>query len=364
MKTAQLYKFLIACLLIPTLVFANNNTNGKGKHTREKVIKKEFSVNSDATVKVDNRYGNLDIITWDQNRVEFEITITTNGNDEERVQKKLDEITVDFSATTDLVSALTRINKNKSKSWWKWNNSGNVNMKINYIVKMPITNAVDLSNDYGSINLDKLEGRANISCDYGKITTKELLADDNILSFDYTNNSYFEYIKSGKINADYSGFTVAKAKSLDISADYTKSKVEIIEDLRYNCDYGSLKVEKMNSIKGNGDYLTVVLGDVYKNVTIDADYGSIKIENLTKSVKNVIIDSDYVGIKIGYQPEYSFDFDISLEYGSLRDEDGFQFTKKRIESSDKYYRGYHNNENSGNLLKINSEYGSVSFNKN
>ena len=113
-------------------------------------------------------------------------------------------------------------------------------MKINYVVKMPITNHVDLSNDYGNITLGTLEGRAEISCDYGKITTKELLADNNVINFDYTNNSYFEYIKSGKINADYSGFTVAKTKDLTIVADYTKSLIEIAENVNYNCDYGSL----------------------------------------------------------------------------------------------------------------------------
>src|SRR5690606_38398151 len=100
-----------------------------------------------------------------------------------------------------------------------------------------MSNSVDLSNDYGSINLDRLEGHAKINCDYGKITTKELMADNNLISFDYTNNSYFEYIKSGKINADYSSFTVAKTKDLDINADYTKSMVEIGENVSYTCDY-------------------------------------------------------------------------------------------------------------------------------
>ena len=64
-------------------------------------------------------------------------------------------------------------------------------MEINYVIKLPITNSVDLSNDYGGINLEKLEGRATISCDYGKITTKELMAENNVLSFDYTSDSYF-----------------------------------------------------------------------------------------------------------------------------------------------------------------------------
>ena len=151
-------------------------------------------------------------------------------------------------------------------------------MEINYTVKLPITNSVNLNNDYGSINLDKLEGKATINCDYGKITTKELMAENNMISFDYTSNSYFEYINSGKINADYSGFTVGKTKKLDINADYTKSIIEVAEDVTFNCDYGSINVNKANNITGKGDYLTMRLGDVYKNVIIEADYGSLKID--------------------------------------------------------------------------------------
>jgi len=340
-----LYKLLTLALILPLFAFANNDN--RGKHKKTKTIKKEFNVNNDATLKISNKYGNLDIITWEENRIEFEITITTSGNNEEKVQKKLEEIDVEFDADAGYVSAITRLQKSKTKSWWNWNNSGNVNMKINYIVKMPMTNNVDLGNDYGSINLDKLEGRAKINCDYGKITTKELLADDNEITFDYTNNCYFEFIKSATIKADYSGYTVAKANDLDIQADYTKSRIEI--------------ADKVNNLTGNGDYLTVVLGEVYKDVDINADYGSIKIGKMMKGAGDVNINSDYVGIKIGIDAEYDFDFNIELEYGSLRDSDNFEFIKKRIESTDKYYTGYHNKQNSGNLIKINSEYGSVSF---
>ncbi len=361
MRTQQLYK-LVILLLIPAMTFSVNDL--KGKYTKNKMINKEFTVNSDATLKINNSYGNLDIVTWAENRIVIEVSITTRGNDEEKVQKKLDEITVKFSSSPELVAAQTIFNKNKSKSWWSWTKNNNVNMEINYLVKMPVTNAVILDNDYGSINLDKLEGQAKISCDYGKITTKELMADNNSISFDYTNNSYFEYIKSGKINADYSGYTVSKTENLDISADYTKSKIEVAENIKYSCDYGGITIEKVNNVEGNGDYLTTRIGDVYKNVNIDADYGSIKIDNLTANAGNVSINSDYVGIKIGIDPEYDFDFDIDLEYGSLNEDDGFQYKKQRIESGDKYYVGYHGKESSGNMVRISSEYGSVTFFKN
>ena len=353
MKTQLLYKAVFMLLLIPTMVLGSNGLNGK--HTKEKTIKKEFTVNS---------YGNINIVTYSGNKTYIEVTIKTNSNDEDKAQKKLDEITVEFNSSSEYVSAKTIFDKNKSDSWWSWGKNNNVNMEINYVIKLPITNSVDLSNDYGSINLDKLEGRANINCDYGKITTKELMADNNYLSFDYTQNSYFEYIKSGKINADYSGFIVSKAKNLEISADYTKSVVKIAENVSYNCDYGSITVENVNNVTGNGDYLTTLIGDVYKNIDIKADYGSIKIERMNSNAGNVNIESDYVGITIGFDASYNFKFDLDLEYASLRDSEGFQFTKKRIESTDKYYQGYYGNSSTSNLIRIKSNYGSVSFKRN
>lgn len=360
MKTTLLYKALIAFIFIPTLVLANN-TDGKGKHTKEKKIHKEFSVNSDATLEVDNSYGNIDIVTWNENRIVIDVTITTNGNNLEKVEKKLDDITVEFSGTSNRVSAKTKFSK--SRSFWNWGNS-NVSMKINYVVKMPMSNNVNLENDYGSINLDKLEGRATIDCDYGKITTKELMADNNTLTFDYTKNSYFEYIKSGTINADYSSYTVGKTNNLDIDADYSKSVVEIAEDVTYNCDYGSLTIEKANNIKGDGDYLTLRIGEVYKNVTVTADYGSMKINNMTSNAGDVSIDSDYMKITIGYSSGYSFDFDLDLSYASLRGDDDLEISKRIEKSSSKKYSGYHGSKGSGNTINITSDYGSVTFNKN
>jgi hypothetical protein len=341
-----------------------NNSSGNGAHTKEKTIKKEFTVNSNATLKVSNSYGNINVITYSGNKTNIEVTIKTNSNDAEKAQEKLNDITVDFDATANLVTVKTIFNKNKSNNWWSWGKNNNVNMEVNYVIKLSITNSVDLNNDYGSINLDKLEGRAVLNCDYGKITTKELMADNNYIKFDYTNNSYFEYIKSGKIKADYSDYTVAKAKGLEISADYTKSNIKIAENVSYSCDYGSLTVENINNLTGNGDYLTLIVGDVYKNIQLDSDYGSIKIGRMTANAGNIQIQANYAGITIGMDPSYNFKFDLDLEYASLRGSDGFEFTKKKLESTDKYYQGYYGSSSSSNLVSINSDYGSVTFKRN
>lgn len=354
------FKLAFLLLLIPAIVVANTGIDAKS--TKEKNIKKSFNVSSNSTLKVNNSYGNLDIVTWNENRIEFDITIKVTGNVSDKINDKLNDINVEFTNSKGLVSAITKFS-NKKKSWWNWSNNNNLKIEVNYRIKMPITNNVDLNNDYGTINLDKLEGRAKLNCDYGKITTKELMADNNIINFDYSSNCYFEYIKSGKITADYSGFTVAKTKALSLNADYTKSIIEISENVDYNCDYGSLKIDNINNLEGNGDYLTVRLGTVFKTVSLKANYGSIKINRIASKAKGIDINSDYVGITIGHDANFNFDFDIDLDYGSLRESDGFNFTIKEEDHSEKHYNGYYGSQNSGNLVKINSEYGSITFKK-
>ena len=69
-------------------------------------------------------------------------------------------ISVDFEASNSMVSARTDFNDNKSSWGWNWGKKNNVNMQINYTIKLPIKSNVNLNNDYGSIILDRVDGHA------------------------------------------------------------------------------------------------------------------------------------------------------------------------------------------------------------
>ncbi|SDI22549.1 hypothetical protein [Winogradskyella thalassocola] len=359
------YNICFLLLLMPTVISASNETPKVVKHEKQKTIKKSFNVNADATFNITNRYGNIDIITWSENRIDIQVIIKVEGNNESKVNEKLNELDVAFQSAPHKVSAITAIDGNSwDTSWWNKKLGNNVKIEVNYVVKMPITNHVSLFNDYGYINLDKLEGNAYIKCDYGKVTTKELMGKSNSLHLDYTRNSYFEYINNGTIEADYSEFTVAKAKDLNLEADYTTSVIEIAENVVYECDYGSLKINSINNLDGKGDYLSLRLGTIYKTAKIRADYGSIKIDRLTPNTKKLDIDTEFVGITIGIDSDYNFDFNIDIDFGSLRESDGFNFTEKNTDNFGKKYIGYHGTPNSNNSVLIKSEYGSITFKNN
>jgi len=355
----KLYNIVIALFFIP--IALNATEIDKFKHEKSKTIKKEFTVNADALMKINNRYGNVDVISWDGNKIVIDVKITVSGNDEDKVMKRLDMIDVEFESSRSEVYAKTIIQK-KSSSWsWNWGKKNNVNYQINYKVKVPITNNVNLMNDYGNISLNEIKGDASINCDYGKIIIGELHSYNNKINIDYCSASTVGKINGGTINADYSKFTVERAGEIKLNADYTTSVFEMINDLSYSCDYGSLRVNNGTSLMGNGDYLTTKLGSISKKVSITSDYGSIRIEELQSGFDSVTVNGDYCGVKIGI-PDAPFDFTLNLSYGGFkRDEGKFELTKQIVKSSSKYYEGYFKSQKSGSTIKINSDYGSVTF---
>ncbi|MFS4416824.1 hypothetical protein [Maribacter sp. 2307ULW6-5] len=354
-KTTTLV-FLLFCLLCQA-----HPGLGQGRYTKEKTLKREFQVTADALLKINNDYGNLNITTWDQNKVVMEITIKTNGDHEERVERKLEEIEVVFDASPSLVQARTTFGERNSWGWNWGRNNDKVNMQVHYTIKMPVKNRVDLSNDYGTIFLDRLDGHAKISCDYGRLEIGQLNGRNNELYFDYTSKSMIEFMASGEIRADYSDVTVERAGDLRLVTDYTNVTVGEMDDLEYSSDYGKITVNEVKNVQGNGDYITVSLGLVQGSVDITADYGSVRIGEMSEGAGDLILRTDYTGIRIGYHPNYHFTFDINTQYAGVSGMDAFILAVQVEKNAAKRYEGHYGQPTANSHVRLSSEYGSIRF---
>jgi len=361
-KSFKILTFLLFSIFSLFAIRGNyNNGIKKYNYKEEKKIQKEFTLSKEGLVAVKNQFGDINIATWDENRVVFDVIITIEGNDLEKVKEKLNEIGIDFSNTADEIRAITVFEK--EKSWWQgWSKKNNLHFSIKYNIKMPKTANVELANDYGAILIDYLEGNTEINCDYGKLILGELHGESNKINFDYTNDSSIEYIKIGDISANYSNIIVEKADVLDIRMDYTKAEIVEIKDLEFNNDYGGLRVNNVTNITGNGDYVTLKIGKVAENLDIAADYGSIKVSHILPTTKKIQIEADYTGVKLGIDPKWAFSFNVDLEYARLKYGDlPLEMEVVREEHSDRYYNGYHLSKENEGSININIDYGSVKF---
>ena len=81
-------RILLITLIFPALMWANKpevHEKNPFRYEKERVVKKNFKVNADALMKIDNAYGNLTISSWNENRIEMIITIKAEGSDKGRV---------------------------------------------------------------------------------------------------------------------------------------------------------------------------------------------------------------------------------------------------------------------------------------
>ena len=348
------YNLLILFLLIPLLGFSNDDTY----ITKQKNIKKTYIVNANAGIDVDNKYGNITITTWDEDKIDLDITIKVNGPNENWVNERLNSIDVDITALKGLVSAVTKLGSSNVKS-----KGSNNSFEINYIIKIPKNGSIKLINKYGNISVPSAESSTDIDCKYGRVTLGKLNGSNNQIFIQYCQNSSIDYLKVGNIDAKYSNLKINDSGNLNLNANYTDINITEGQNIKADCNYGTFKFQKINSLSGSGNYLTFIIGEISSNFSYDTNYSKISIGTVTEKAGNISINSGYTDISIGYVPNYAFDFDISARYSNIKHDNSLEISVSEVKSNTKRIAGYYKKKGQ-NKISINSNYGNISLTKN
>lgn len=345
------YNILILFILLPFLGLANDDTF----ISKQKSIKKTYIVNSNAGIDVDNKYGSITVTTWDEDKIDLDITIKVTGPNENWVNERLNSIDVDITALKGMVSAVTNLGNSSLKS-----KGSNNSFEINYVIKIPKNGSIKLSNKYGNISVPNAESTTDISCKYGKVALGKLNGSNNQIEIAYCQNSTIDYIKNGNIDARYSGLKINDSGNLNLTANYTDVNLNDGQNIKYNCNYGTFKFQKVNSINGSGNYLTVIIGEISSNFNFDTNYSKIDIDRLNDKAGNVTINSGYTDISLGFSPNYAFDFDISARYSNIKHDNSLEVSVSENKSNSKRISGFYKKKGQ-NKVNINSNYGNISL---
>ena len=132
----------------------------------EETIEKSFDVNEQATLRLANINGAVDIQGWDKNEIKVIALISADN------QEDLDRIKVEFDQNSQGVSVETEYEK--QSSWGRNNHSGTVD----YTVKVPFGASLeDIELVNGSLVINNVQGEIKADTVNGSINVKGL-ADD------------------------------------------------------------------------------------------------------------------------------------------------------------------------------------------
>lgn len=325
-----------------------------GKFTETKNIQKSFSVNSDALLDIENKYGSIFITTWNENRTEIQVVIKVSSDDEKWTQKRISEIEVEMSHSASNIRAIT-VFENSNYSSGK-NNS----IDVAYIIKMPKNGKVKLYQKYGDIMTQDLQNESHISCKYGKITLGKLKHSANQIFIDYCNSSTIEHIQKGKVTAKYSGLQIQSYDDLNLDTAYTDVNVGSGNKITFQNKYGKLTTETIHEISGNGGYMTLKIKKMTGNLDFIGKYSKLYVDEITGNAGDIKVDASYTNVQIFYAINFPFDAKINLRYGNLKKDDALESYNVTKTNTSLDFQGYYLKRNS-NKIQISSNYGNVTL---
>ncbi len=297
----------------------------------DKVIEKDFPISADGTVNIQNKYGSVVVTESNSNQVSIKITIEVKTSSEDRAQKVFDQIDVNFSNSSDYVSAVTEIADNSGwSSWFSW--GSNINYKINYEVKMPISAHLKLTNKYGDVNLTDLNNGLDLVMKYGNVNMRSVEGTTS-LDLGYGNVDFGDL---GDLNATikYSKLEGSSAQEVTITSKYSTFKCGDLSSLRSDTKYDTYLIDKVGEIKNNGKYDKWVLKEVehFKisskyspiridkllgDLQVDQKYGSVEVDDVACKNATIDIDAEYTDVQLG-MGSCGVDLDFQGEYMSVR----------------------------------------------
>jgi hypothetical protein len=299
---------------------------------RIKTYSKSYSVDANDRLEIENKYGRINVNTWNKNEVRVDVQIKGDASDNETAQKMIDAISISDNKSGDVVSFRTNFGNGSSSIWNLFNNMNDHHkVEVNYTIYMPSTMSLSMSNKYGAVVLPSLSGKVSIDNSYGSLTAKALTNPSN-----------------------------------EFNVHYYEVNIEELGGGSINLGYGSLKLGNVGRLEANVSYAPIDIGKLTTSGSISAKYGGgVKINEISKGLKSLDVDAKYSSVNIGLRGDENFAFDVTVKYGSFNyDDNRLKVTSKSPDDSKGYhptksYRGYMGNSDSSNKITINSTYQSV-----
>ncbi len=337
-----------------------------------KTIKKEYDINSDGTVHLSNKYGKVEVKTWDKNRVKIEVTIVVNANSESQAQEVFNRISINFSNTTAFVKAETVIEPIK-RSWWNWGSSSS-DYKINYLVFMPPTGNLELYNRYGDSYVAELKNRALINVKYGNFkadgvgdrTSIDLAYGNGTLTktgylqstVSYGNLSCTE-LKDADITSKYSKIALERAGIVRTTSKYDEYKLGTIQEFRNSGNYDNFDIRTADNVVINTKYSNVVVGRLGNLFDLTIAYGGLVITRVDKTFHSITLNGKYSDFKLNLEPGSDARFEAVGSYAGIGYPADMSVSYEKEQGQSREVRGHLGSANSKAFIKVQLSYGNL-----
>ena len=269
---------------------------------------KKFDVDKNATLLIDNQFGEVHCENWDQQAISIDVIVTVGASSQEKANKVFDKITIELKGDRTKVQGLTSMGSM---------NMDNVQFSIDYSIRMPRSINVDLTCRFGDMFIDAVEGNSKIRMEYGDLEAKSISGGSNKLILKF-GDARIQYLKLGNISLEYAELDLDGAGNLDITSRFSELGVEAMEDLNLDSQYDQIVIDKAGAAKVISRFSDIELGSVTKDLSLDVQYGEIEANYIGAGFKTGKVDNAFASVLLVFDPAVSINVEAEMKFGKLR----------------------------------------------
>ncbi|MFP4488922.1 MAG: hypothetical protein ACLFN1_06425 [Bacteroidales bacterium] len=345
--------FIQLILILPVSVYAADV---------DKTINREFDASKIDLLKIDNRYGDVEIVSSGNNKINIIVDVQLSHPSDSRAEKLLSMINVLFSENDNTIEARTDIDRQ-----FKLNGTGpNRSFSIDYRVEMPEDMDLDISNRYGNINTDELSGHVDIRIKYGSLFIKELSRGNK----EPLNSVTAEYLRVGNIdNAGWlelnmmhvAKFNISSAQALLVNSRYSiNNTIDMVSSVVIDSQYDKFEIGNANNIVAESAYTSYKVEQLSNKLNIKTKYGSVDLDYVKPGFEQIKFDIQYTPLSIEIDESASYALTADTKYTGLSLNLDRAEIRQRIEdNSSKYIEAVFGDADTKSEIIIDAKHGSV-----
>jgi len=298
---------ILGTLMPGTLASAQN-------HTDKREVRRSFPATLETTLEVRNKYGKIQVATWEKDSVAIRVDISLTESSSSRLRKLKDDIQIDFTGTNKYIIAKTVIESESGrlaselKSISNTITGSNKRVEINYTVFLPAYMDVVLSNKFGDIYMDDLDGQVDIELSNGVLKANRLRGNA-VISLSFA-NGMIKALGSANLKLSYSDLVLNEVSQLDLVSKSSKLNVDSVNVLKMESRRDKLYFKQVEYFYGKSNFTQVWIYDFLRESDLYMKYGELTIEHVLPDFSKIYVESEYTDMTLYFDRVASLEFDI------------------------------------------------------
>jgi len=278
-------------------------------------ISRSFRINNSMTVDITNKYGRVQIITWDVDSVKFNIDLRIRAKDNQKLEKLKQSLEFEFTPGQYFVLARTKFGDSGSDvikdivdiagAYLSTTNS----VTINYTVMVPARVPLKIENKFGDVYFDDLEGPLNLILSYGDLKANRLNGRTEIKLT--SGDGDVNYMKDGQLYISYGNIHIGETEKLIAQTRSSIVTIDKSANLKLDSRRDKVYLNEAVSLSGDSYFSNINVTSLQKDLNFVSRYGDFTMNNIQTSFSLINLSSEYTNLALAFEKPMLFNFELT-----------------------------------------------------